>query len=132
MEPRLGIGAARVFSNSTWTTSAAPPARWRDHVRNRRASFVVLADRLVDPASGHDHAACDGYLYMGKSEELLFSEAKLQEVCGGKAGALGLKRWLQGRGVASARRRAAVHAADNLGERSEPARAGRRGAGGGV
>jgi len=82
-------------------------------------SFVDLRDGLIGPDEHHEHDACDGTL------EYLFSEAKLREVCGGKAGALRAKAQLAGR--PGARRRAAVDPAHDLGRGRQSARAGSRG-----
>ena len=69
----------------------------RGHVRARRASFVRAG--TVDPGGDHDHAACDGYFNQGRGGlELLFSEPKLQQVCGGKAASLRVKRQLDALG----------------------------------
>ena len=69
------------------------------HDRARRASFVDLRAGLVDPGSDHDHAACDGYVNQGRGGlELLFSQPKLQQICGGKAASLRVKRQLDAQG----------------------------------
>jgi hypothetical protein len=48
---------------------------------------------LIGPDERHDHATCDGYINESpdRTLEYLFSEKKLQEVCGSKAGALRVK-----------------------------------------
>ena len=69
------------------------------HKRDRGGSFVDLRDGLVGPDEHHDHDSCDGYVNEGpEGLEYLFSEAKLREVCGGKAGALRAKARLDAAG----------------------------------
>jgi hypothetical protein len=77
-----------------------PLERLQAHVRDRRGSFIDLREGLVRPGEGHDHDACDGYINEGPDGtlEYLFSEAKLREVCGGKAGALRAKAQLDADG----------------------------------
>jgi hypothetical protein len=71
----------------------------KDYVRDHGASFIDLRGALVDPDGDHDHATCAGYVSQGRGGlELLLSEAKLQEVCGGKAGALRAKAQLDAAG----------------------------------
>jgi hypothetical protein len=59
-------------------------------VRDRGGSFIDLRNGLIGPDEDHDHDTCDGYVNGGQGGtlEYLFSEAKLREVCGDKAGAL--------------------------------------------
>ncbi|HKI15467.1 MAG TPA: DUF927 domain-containing protein, partial [Roseiarcus sp.] len=73
-----------------------PLERLEAHVRDRGGSFVDLRDGLIGPDEDHDHDGCDGYVNQRDDGtlEYLFSEAKVQEVCGGKAGALRVKAQL--------------------------------------
>ena len=66
-----------------------PRARSRPVVRRQR-------EGLIGPDEDHHHDTCDGYVNEGQDGtlEYLFSEAKLREVCGGKAGALRAKAQL--------------------------------------
>jgi hypothetical protein len=82
------------------TRADDPLERLEAHVRDRSGSFVDLRDGLVGPGEDHDHASCDGYVNEGPdgSLEYLFSEAKLREVCGSKAGALRVKGQLDADG----------------------------------
>ena len=69
-------------------------------MRDCRGSFVDLRDGLIGPDEDHDHDSCDGYVNERPDGtlEFLFSEAKLREVCGGKAGALRTKAQLDAAG----------------------------------
>jgi len=77
-----------------------PLERLEAHERDRGGSFVDLRDGLIGPDEDHDHDSCDGYVNEGPDGtlEYLFSEAKLREVCGGKAGALRAKAQLDAAG----------------------------------
>ena len=77
-----------------------PLERLEAHVRDCRGSFVDLRDGLIQPDEDYDHDTCDGYVNEGPDGtlEYLFSEAKLREVCGGKAGALRAKAQLDAAG----------------------------------
>jgi len=99
----LGCEEAHVESVEETASSAGAQARADDplerleaHVRDRGGSFVDLRDGLIGPDEDHDHDTCDGYVNEGPDGtlEYLFSEAKLREVCGGKAGALRVKAQL--------------------------------------
>jgi hypothetical protein len=102
-EALLACEAAHVESIEGTASSAAAQARADDplelletHVRDRGGSFVDLRDGFIEPGGDHDHDTCDGYVNEGPDGplEYLFSEAKLREVCGGKAGALRVKAQL--------------------------------------
>ena len=136
----LGCEAAHVESVEEADSSTVAQARADDpierleaHVRDRGQSFVDLREGLIGPDEDHDHDTCDGYVNEGQDGtlEYLFSEAKLREVCGGKAGALRAKAQLARR-LASPRRRAAVDPAHDLGGGNEQARAGSRDPRGGL
>jgi len=77
-----------------------PLERLEAHVRDRGGSFVDLRDGLIGPDEDHDHDSCDGYVNERSDGtlEYLFSEAKVREVCGGKAGALEVKARLDAAG----------------------------------
>jgi putative DNA primase/helicase len=100
LEALLGCEAAHVESVEEALSSTAAQARADDplerleaHVHDSGGSFVDLRDGLIGPDEDHDHDTCDGYVNEGPEGtlEYLFSEAKLREVCGGKAGALRVK-----------------------------------------
>jgi hypothetical protein len=106
-EALLGCEEAHVELVEEALSSAVAQARADDplerleaHVHDRGGSFVDLRDGLIGPDERHDHGTCDGYINEGPDEtlEYLFSEKKLQEVCGGKAGALRVKARLDADG----------------------------------
>jgi hypothetical protein len=89
VEESVSSGAAQALADD-------PLERLKAHVGDRGGSFVDLQNGLIGPDEDHDHDACDGYVNERPDGtlEFLFSEAKVQEVCGGKAGALQAKAQL--------------------------------------
>jgi putative DNA primase/helicase len=89
VEESVSSGAAQVWEDD-------PLERLKAHVGDRGGSFVDLQNGLIGPDEDHDHNTCDGYVNERPDGtlEFLFSEAKVQEVCGGKAGALQAKAQL--------------------------------------
>jgi hypothetical protein len=91
---------AYVRQASEAATSAArdadPHGRLRAHVRDEAHRFVDLRQGLVDPTEQHDHSKCPGYnnRRLDGTLEHLFSDAKFNEICGGKGPALRLKEEL--------------------------------------
>ena len=72
-----------------------------EHVRKHRGEFVDLRQKLVSITQNHDHCACVGYINRGpgRSEEFLFSNEKLLEICGSRGALQQLKRELKAEGV---------------------------------
>ena len=70
-----------------------PLGRLIAHVRDDAHRFVDLRRGLVDPTEEHHHPTCPGYINerLNGRLEYLFSDAKFNEVCGGKGPALRLK-----------------------------------------
>ena len=86
------------------TRSARRPnvrALLNEHVRKHRGEFVDLRKRLLSITQNHDHRACVGYINRGpgRSEEFLFSNEKLLEICGSRGALQQLKRELKAEGA---------------------------------
>jgi hypothetical protein len=71
------------------------------HVRQHRPEFVDLRKGLVERDADHDHGACVGYVNRAPdgSNEFLFSNDKLREICGSCAALLQLKQDLSSDGM---------------------------------
>jgi hypothetical protein len=78
-----------------------PIERLREHVFQMRRAFVDLRRGLIPTGGAHVHAACEGYVNFSHSDvlEFLFSEAKLQAICGGKGPAVRVKQQLDAAGM---------------------------------
>ena len=87
-------------------THSAHPLNTRallnEHVRKHGGEFVDLRRRLLSITQNHDHRTCVGYINRGPdgSDELLFSNAKLLEICGSRGALQQLKRQLKAEGAA--------------------------------
>ena len=86
------------------TPSAHPlnaRALLNEHVRKHGGEFVDLRRRLLSITQNHDHRTCVGYINRGPdgSDELLFSNAKLLEICGSRGALRQLKRQLKAEGA---------------------------------
>ena len=73
----------------------------KSHVRAHRREFVDLRKGLVGRSANHDHEACVGYVNEAPdgSNEFLFSNDKLREICGSHAALLQLKQKLSSDGM---------------------------------
>jgi hypothetical protein len=71
------------------------------HVRAHRREFIDLRKGLIRHPADHDHSACVGYVNRvpDDSNELLFSNDKLREICGSLAALLRLKQDLRSDGM---------------------------------
>jgi hypothetical protein len=72
-----------------------------EHVRDHRSEFFDLRRRLVRITQNHNHRTCVGYINSGPggSDELLFSNEKLLEICGSRGALQQLKRQLKAEGA---------------------------------
>jgi hypothetical protein len=71
------------------------------HVRQHRPEFIDLRKGLVERDADHDHGTCVGYVNRAPdgSNEFLFSNDKLREICGSLAALLRLKQDLRSDGM---------------------------------
>jgi hypothetical protein len=88
-------------ATTTAAREADPLERLKAYVRRRSASFVDLRRGFLDPTKERHHSACAGYVNAQPDGalEVLFPDARFNEICGGKAAALRAKAELQRRGV---------------------------------
>ena len=69
-------------------------------MRKHRGEFVDLRKQLVSKNQHHDHRTCVGYINRSPngSDEFLFPNAKLLEICGSRGALQQLKRQLKAEG----------------------------------
>jgi hypothetical protein len=88
-----GARASGLDGGASAARAADPLERLKAHVRDEASRFVDLRQGLVDPTEEHVHEKCAGYVNRRPDGtlEYLFSDAKFNEICGGKGPALRLK-----------------------------------------